>query len=219
MSVSIENFVKTIYLQSANHHSDTKIGNLAQSIGISSAAVTDMAQKLAKRNLVNYQKYKPLELTKKGEELALTVIRKHRLWESFLHETLGLSLHEIHQEAELLEHQTSEFLANKIEAFLNFPKFDPHGDPIPNKNGIKAKNSENLTTSLQGNYKINRLYSSSKEFFEFCESYDLSVDSEIQLTKVFEESQMVEILNQNQKILLPFSVAQNIYVEPLNSKE
>ena len=134
MSVAIENFVKAIYNNEKHDIANTKPGNIASKLGISSAAATDMAKKLDTKGLLNYEKYQKLRLTKKGEKMALNVVRKHRLWEAFLHKTFDMSLHKIHREAELLEHETSDFLAEKISAYLGNPKFDPHGDPIPNAN-------------------------------------------------------------------------------------
>ena len=108
MSISIENFVKAIYLQEQRMGEDTRPGTLAKLLNISNAATTDMARSLAQKNLVNYTKYQKLTLTPEGEKLALSILRKHRLWEAFLSQTLNLSLNEIHKEAELLEHATSD---------------------------------------------------------------------------------------------------------------
>ncbi|NNF85098.1 MAG: metal-dependent transcriptional regulator, partial [Winogradskyella sp.] len=135
MSIAIENFVKAIYNNKANDSTDTKPGNIAKKLGISNAAATDMAKKLAKRDLVRYEKYKALKLSEKGTKMALSIVRKHRLWEAFLFKMFNMSLHDIHKEAELLEHQTSDLLADKISEYLGHPKFDPHGDPIPNAKG------------------------------------------------------------------------------------
>ncbi len=136
MSVSVENFIKTVYHLNENGEKDTKPGSIASELNISNAATTDMSRKLARKNLIYYQKYKPILLTAKGQKMALSVIRKHRLWETFLFENFNLSLDEIHREAELLEHQTSDFLADKIEELLGMPKVDPHGTPIPNLDKI-----------------------------------------------------------------------------------
>ena len=132
MSVAIENFVKAIYNNDIQDHHNTKPGNIAKKLGISNAAATDMAKKLASKNLLQYEKYQALQLTEEGTKMALNVVRKHRLWESLLFKMFDMSLHEIHREAEFLEHETSDFLANKISEYLGNPKFDPHGDPIPN---------------------------------------------------------------------------------------
>lgn len=98
MTVSTENFVKTIYKQSKLSNVDARLSTIAGLLNISNAAATDMARKLNIKKLVNYTKYKPLTLTDKGLNLALNILRKHRLWESFLYKTLNLSLHEIHRE-------------------------------------------------------------------------------------------------------------------------
>ncbi|MDX1317419.1 MAG: metal-dependent transcriptional regulator, partial [Xanthomarina gelatinilytica] len=135
MSVAIENFVKAIYKNDNNDSNDTKPGNIAKKLGISNAAATDMAKKLASKNLLQYEKYQSLQLTDEGTKMALNVIRKHRLWEALLFKLFDMSLHEIHRESELLEHATSNFLADRISEYLGNPKFDPHGDPIPNANG------------------------------------------------------------------------------------
>ena len=151
MSVAIENFVKAIYKNSKKDN-NTKPGNIAKKLGISNAAATDMAKKLAIKELLHYQKYQQLQLTKKGEQMALNVVRKHRLWEALLFKLFDMSLHDIHREAELLEHQTSDLLANQISEYLGNPKFDPHGDPIPNAQGeiTTIDTSVALSNTIEG---------------------------------------------------------------------
>jgi len=170
--------------------------------------------------LVNYTKYKPLSLTENGLSMALNVIRKHRLWESFLHKTLELSLHEIHREAEKLEHQTSDFLAEKIETYLGCPSIDPHGDPIPKINGmIESDNAQILLSEAEeGNgYVISRLFSSEKDFFDFCSSNHIAIGSDIWVEKQYRSTGMTEVkINQN-KILLNEDFANVIYVNQTKS--
>ena len=161
----------SIYKNQKNDAYDTKPGNIAKKLGISNAAATDMAKKLSARNLINYEKYQQLTLTKEGTKMALDVVRKHRLWEAFLFKTFDMSLHDIHREAELLEHQTSDFLAEHLSAYLGNPEFDPHGDPIPNAAGeiTTTDTSIALSKAKAGkSYKITRLLSDDKEFFDFC---------------------------------------------------
>jgi DtxR family Mn-dependent transcriptional regulator len=216
MSASTENFVKTIYQFQHNIKADTRSGSIARALGISNAAATDMARKLSDRNLINYEKYQPLHLTEEGEKMALHVIRKHRLWETFLYRTFHLSLHEIHQEAELLEHLTSDFLTEKISDFLGHPEFDPHGDPIPNANGRVSSGKGNILLSLAepGHvYEITRISSSDIEFFEFCKINKLTMGSSITLEKQFTGSKMTEILNGGYKLLLHLDFTSNIYVK------
>jgi DtxR family transcriptional regulator, Mn-dependent transcriptional regulator len=205
MTVSIENFLKAIYRQSILAEADTRLGTIAGLLNISSAAATDMARKLAVKELVNYTKYKPLTLTAAGRRMAVNVIRKHRLWESFLHHTLKLSLHEIHREAEHLEHLTSDFLADKIEDYLGYPATDPHGDPIPAIDGeMKSDSSVVLLSEANAgeSYEISRLFSSEKEFFEFCNSNHLAIGSKIWVEKQYDSNKMTEIKVNENKILL-----------------
>ncbi|MGB1307390.1 MAG: metal-dependent transcriptional regulator [Oceanihabitans sp.] len=219
MSVAIENFVKAIYKNDKNDGNDTKPGNIAKKLGISNAAATDMAKNLANKNLIKYEKYKALELTKDGEKLALKVIRKHRLWEAFLHKTFDMSLHEIHKEAELLEHETSDFLADKISDYLGNPKFDPHGDPIPNAQGVITTKDTSITLSKtqEGKkYIISRLMSDDKEFFEFCALNGLKYGNKITVTKQFASNKMTQINSNNNTILLNEDFTKIIYVNEIN---
>ena len=215
MSVAVENFIKAIYKNGKSNNADTKPGNIAKELGISSAAATDMAKKLALKNLLHYKKYQKLKLTDKGTEMALNVVRKHRLWESFLFKTFNMSLHDIHREAELLEHQTSDLLANKISDYLGNPKFDPHGDPIPNAEGkiTTIDTSIPLSKTLEGkNYTISRLMSDDKEFFDFCTQHNLKYGYTIFVSKQFSKNKMTQILINNNTILLNEDFTSIIYV-------
>jgi len=216
MTVSIENFIKAIYKLNKQAEVDAKLSTIAGVLGISNAAATDMARKLAVKNLVHYTKYKPLELTEEGNKLALNVIRKHRLWESFLYQTLGLSLHEIHTEAEHLEHLTSDFLADKIEKYLDYPAFDPHGDPIPNLQGKVENDGEQLllAEALPGQmYEVSRLFSSEKDFFDFCASNELKVGSQLWIEKQYGTTGMTEVRMDENKLLLNQDFTRVIYVK------
>jgi DtxR family Mn-dependent transcriptional regulator len=176
-------------------------------------------KKLAVKKLVSYTKYKPLTLTDSGNKLALNVIRKHRLWESFLHKTLNLSLHEIHQEAENLEHLTSDFLANKIEQYLGNPTFDPHGDPIPAINGdiVNDESMISLSEAKAGNnYKISRLLSSEKDFFDFCSANQITLNSKIWVEKQYDSNNMTEIIINQNKIILNEIFTNLIFVKQID---
>ena len=219
MSVAIENFVKAIYKNDQNDINNTKPGNIAKILGISNAAATDMAKKLALKDLLNYTKYQPLKLTKQGEKMALNIIRKHRLWEAFLHKTFDMSLHDIHREAELLEHETSDFLVEKISEYLGNPKFDPHGDPIPNAKGeITTKDlSISLSNTLEGNdYMISRLMSDDKEFFDFCAQNGLKFGNRLTVNKQFVKNKMTQITINGNTILLNKDFTNIIYVNEIN---
>tara|TARA_R110002049_G_scaffold46851_2_gene135898 strand:+ start:9346 stop:10005 length:660 start_codon:yes stop_codon:yes gene_type:complete len=215
MSIAIENFVKAIYKNGKRNNNDTKPGNIAKELGISNAAATDMAKNLAKKDLLNYEKYQELKLTDKGTKMALNVVRKHRLWEAFLFKLFDLSLHDIHLEAELLEHQTSDLLANKISEFLGNPKFDPHGDPIPNEDGqiTTIDTSIPLSNTEEGKtYIIARLMSDDKEFFDFCAQHGLKYGNTVLVSKQFSKNKMTQILINNNTILLNEDFTSIIYV-------
>ena len=216
MSISIENFVKAIYLQEQRMGEDTRPGTLAKLLNISNAATTDMARSLAQKNLVNYTKYQKLTLTPEGEKLALSILRKHRLWEAFLSQTLNLSLNEIHKEAELLEHATSDFLSDKIDEYLNYPAADPHGDPIPCSSGkeIPITNAIILSEAEIGKeYSIVRLFSSNPDFFDFCTSHNIAIGTTVRVEKNFEEMKMMEVSIGEKQLLLNEEFTNIIYVE------
>ena len=205
MSVAIENFVKAIYKNTSRSGYDTKPSTVAKKWNISSAAATDMAKKLALKGLVDYQKYKELKLTEAGIVMALKIIRKHRIWESLLFKFLNLSLHEIHREAEFLEHETSDFLADKIHEYLGFLDFDPHGDPIPNREG-KLPEIKNMTLLLDAKegleYQIARLNSDDEEFFDFCTANGLVNGASLSIEKQFEKTGMTQIKVNNAVLVL-----------------
>ncbi len=216
MSVAVENFVKAIYKSDTHDSQDTKPGNIAKKLGISNAAATDMAKKLADRKLLNYEKYKALQLTEKGTLMALSIVRKHRLWEAFLFKMFDMSLHDIHREAELLEHQTSDLLAEKMSEYLGNPKFDPHGDPIPNAKGeiTTEDNSIPLAEASEGkNYIISRLMSDDKEFFDFCSHNGIKYRNVINVTKQFKNNKMTQITIDGNTLVLNEDFTKIIYVE------
>lgn len=216
MSIAIENFIKAIYNNDAHDIKNTKPGNIAKQLGISNAAATDMAKKLAARDLLNYEKYQELQLTERGKKLALNVVRKHRLWEAFLYKMFDMSLHEIHREAELLEHQTSDLLAEKISTYLGHPKFDPHGDPIPNAQGeiTTEDTSILLAEALAGQtYTIARLMSDDKEFFDFCAQNGIKYRNTLTVTKQFNNNKMTQISIGTNTIVLNENFTKIIYVD------
>ncbi|MHA8065102.1 metal-dependent transcriptional regulator [Aquirufa sp. ROCK2-A2] len=135
-SLAEENYLKIIYRLSNGTEEEISTNAVAELAQTKAASVTDMLRKLAEKGWVNYQKYQGVRLTKDGEKIALSIVRKHRLWEVFLVEKMGFNWDEVHEIAEQLEHIESDELINKLDAFLDFPKTDPHGDPIPNKEGI-----------------------------------------------------------------------------------
>ncbi len=219
VSISTENFIKTIYTLEQRDGWDTKPGSIARELGITSPAATDMARKLALKKLIDYKKYKEIKLTPSGKKMALSIIRKHRLWETFLHRTFGLSMHEIHREAEVLEHLTSDFLTEKISHFLGNPTTDPHGDPIPDVSGKIQIDKESMVLSMTDpgkKYEIIRLAGSDKEFFDFCHSNHLNVGSVLSVEKQYHKNRMTGIEVNGVKLLLNEELANTIYVKKWN---
>lgn len=220
-SIATENFIKAIYKFEQDDIWDTKPGSIAKELGISNAAATDMARKLSLKKLIDYEKYKQLKLTADGQKLALSIVRKHRLWETFLHNIFGLSMHEIHREAELLEHSTSNFLADKISEYLGNPTTDPHGDPIPDEHGEFIADAESVALSRaeSGNiFEIVRLAGSEKDFFDFCQTNQISVGNQLWVKKQYNNNGMTEIEIQNVTLLLNENLTKTIFVKKLNSK-
>lgn len=139
-SVSVEDYIKTIYhLEQRQAGGRVKSKDIAVTLGIAQPSVTGMLKNLSSSDLIEYQPYQGVTMTDEGREMALRIIRKHRLIEVFLIETLGLSWDEVHEEAEQLEHAMSDRVTDRLEQFLGFPSFDPHGDPIPDREGRLPK--------------------------------------------------------------------------------
>ena len=130
-TISKEDYLKVILKNEMSSDDSTSTTFLAKEMNVTKAAVTDMSKKMAEQGLISYIPYKGVKLRSKGRNIALNIIRRHRLWELFLIKSLGLSWGEVHQEAEMLEHSTSDYLIDIIDEKLGFPKFDPHGEPIP----------------------------------------------------------------------------------------
>lgn len=135
LSFTEENYLKAIYHLWEGANKAVLTNELAEAMNTKAASVTDMIKKLSAKDLITYEKYYGVNITAKGKVEALLVIRKHRLWETFLVQKLGFTWDEVHEVAEELEHIHSTRLINKLDEFLGFPKVDPHGDPIPDSKG------------------------------------------------------------------------------------
>lgn len=143
-----EDYLKAIYKVAERTGSPVNTSAIAVQINTSAASVTDMLRKLAEKGLVNYQRYKGVSLSRDGVRIATQLIRKHRLWEVFLVEKLGFTWDEVHDIAEQLEHIQSDHLVDKLDAYLAFPRFDPHGDPIPDASGAYRMRQQILLSEM-----------------------------------------------------------------------
>src|SRR5690554_2019845 len=170
LTQSEENYIKAIYYLEKTLNKPVGTNDLANRMETKASSVTDMVRRLAEKSLIQYEKYKGCELTEEGKKAALKTIRKHRLWETFLVEKLNFGWDEVHEIAEQLEHIQSVKLTNKLDEFLNFPQFDPHGDPIPNQDGIISYREETVKLAeLQENVnaKVVGVSDSSAAFLKF----------------------------------------------------
>ncbi|MFZ1702836.1 MAG: metal-dependent transcriptional regulator [Saprospiraceae bacterium] len=150
-TTSEEDHLKAIFKIAEKEKKAVSTNAIAGFMNTAPASVTDMVKKLADKELIHYQKYRGVSLTNKGSKIATQLIRKHRLWEVFLSEKLGFSWEEVHDLAEKLEHIPSEELVHRLEHFLEYPKYDPHGDPIPNAEGkFTLRTQWSLAEFLEG---------------------------------------------------------------------
>ena len=137
MKQSTQNYLKTIFMLAyPDFEKAVRVSDIAQRLDISAPAVTEKLKRLADNDYLNHKRYAGVLLTEKGLSVGRNMVRHHRLWESFLTTVIGLSWDEVHDEAERLEHACSDKLINRIEEMMNYPKFDPHGNPIPSRDGV-----------------------------------------------------------------------------------
>lgn len=216
-STSEENYIKSIYhLQQAQGIVTTN--ELAAATQIKPASVTDMVKKLKTKKLIHYQPYQGFKLSEQGNKLALTIIRKHRLWEYFLVHKLEFGWDEVHDIAEQLEHINSSTLIEKLDAFLSFPKFDPHGDPIPDINGkMEARRQINLTElKLNVEAEVSSVGSQSTELLDLLKHKSITIGTVLQVIRKFSFDNSIEIRIAD---IPPFSIsqqlAQTLFVKPL----
>lgn len=213
LSVSEENYIKGIYhLQATHERVNTTL--LAAKIQTKAASVTDMLKKLQRKKLVEYEPYKSFILTEEGLKLALSIIRKHRLWEFFLVEKLDFHWNEVHEIAEQLEHINSPELVTRLDAFLDYPSFDPHGDPIPNSRGKMAiiKRTNLLELPLKKNATVSYIKDQSDAMLELLKHHKITIGSKMKVVRKFDFDGSVEIKQaDNAVFVLSELVAKNIY--------
>ena len=215
-TISKENYIKAVYHLNRNGEDSVTTSKIAQTLEITNAATSDMAKKLSESGLLNYEKYKGVELTGSGEKMALKIIRRHRLWEIFLMEVLGLSWSEVHDQAELLEHTSSDLLMDRIEEFLNFPKFDPHGDPIPDKNGVLPAHISGIClkdAEVNKRYTVVRVDDKQSEFIEYISRLGINISCSLNIIEKLSFDNSVMIGIDGNKHLISEKASEKIFVE------
>jgi DtxR family Mn-dependent transcriptional regulator len=215
LSKAEENYLKAIFSIYEKKQSGVSTNDIAEKMNLSPASTTDMIKKLAKKKLINYKKYQGVTLSPKGRKIALNIIRKHRLWETFLVEKLHFGWDEVHEIAEQLEHINSEELINRLDDFLGNPAIDPHGDPIPDKNGNIKKNIQYLIFELEPGNKgiISGIKNSSSDFLKYLEKMHLTLGTEIEVIEKFEFDNSVLLKQADNEITISEQVSKNIYVQ------
>lgn len=213
-SVSEENYIKSIYhLQQEGGLVNTNA--LAAEMQTKAASVTDMLKKLSGKKILQYEKYKGFKLNDNGKKIALSVVRKHRLWEYFLVEKLGFEWDKVHDIAEELEHVSSDELIERLEQFLGNPAFDPHGDPIPDSNGkIPKLNHQSLSSvPLNKNATVSAVTNQSPQMLEMLKHYSIGIGTVIKVLKHFEFDGSLEVKVQRQPVcIISETIAKNIFV-------
>jgi DtxR family Mn-dependent transcriptional regulator len=214
LSFTEENYLKNIFHLNFNVDENVSTNALAEILNTKAASVTDMLKKLSEKELVNYEKYQGVTLTKIGEEQAITVIRKHRLWEVFLVEKLNFKWDEVHDIAEELEHINSEKLINRLDEFLNFPKTDPHGDPIPDKNGVLKSQELIPVSKLKVGDKglISGVREHSAEFLKYLDKTGLILGESLNIIEIINFDGSVMLLIKGKQQMISREVANNLLI-------
>ena len=215
MTTSEENYLKVIYHLSQVSPKGVNTNAIAGMLETKASSVTDMLKKLSDKDLVSYQKYQGVTLTENGFLSAKMIVRKHRLWAVFLVDKLQFSWDEVHEIAEELEHIQSIALIDKLDAFLGHPDFDPHGDPIPNRQGEIKKTSKLLLSEAELNqeYQCVGVKDSSSEFLKYLDKQKIALGSVFKVIEKesFDDTLTVEI-NAQEKIISN-KIANNLYVQ------
>lgn len=213
-----ENYLKAIYKLSEFSQDGVSTNAIAEKLNTKAGSVTDMLKKLSDKSLIHYQKYQGVNLTEEGRKVAIDIIRKHRLWEYFLVDKLHFKWDEIHHLAEELEHIHSEELIDRLDKFLGFPRFDPHGDPIPDKEGKIHRRKNRLLSLLSAGETgtMTGVINHSTPFLQYLEKLNLHLGTKIEVIEIagFDKSMHLK-LNDKQEKHISYEVASNIHISDL----
>ncbi|TPD72049.1 metal-dependent transcriptional regulator [Flavobacterium microcysteis] len=215
MTFSEENYLKTIYHLTTASDSEVSTNAIAEKMETKASSVTDMLKKLADKGLVNYKKYQGVSLTEEGKLAAKMIVRKHRLWEVFLVEKLGFSWDEVHDIAEQLEHIKSEKLINKLDDFLDNPTEDPHGDPIPDREGRIVKIEKQLLSELSENQFgiCVGVKDTSSEFLKYLDKQEIALGSKIEFLSKESFDLSLRIKVNGKELTISNKIASNLFVK------
>lgn len=221
----MNNISKEDYLSAIYKYSDGKGGikanQIAVKLGISGAAVTDMLKKLAKDGYVDYERYKGIKLTKNGEEYARSMVRRHRIWELFLHQIVGVPWEKVHDEAHNLEHSASDELIDRMEEMLDYPEFDPHGDPIPDRKGKLPKRDRGIPlNSIQPGKKVKviRVNDFDSSFLSYLSRIGIVLNKEVKVGEVLNFDHSLLITVDKKDTSISSKLAANVFVTEIKEK-
>lgn len=214
-SFTEENYLKAIYKLQENNGEVVATSALAQVMGVHAPSVTDMLKRMAGKKLVTYQKSKGFKLTEKGKQVAVGIIRNHRLWEVFLVDKLGYKWDEVHDLAEQLEHIHSEDLSNKLDKFLGFPKADPHGDPIPDANGVLPKSKAALLSTLKVGEEgaFTGVTDHTTAFLNYLDKAGISLGSSVKVKAIeeFDQTYIIQLKGEKETVI-SYKVASSLLI-------
>lgn len=215
LSQAEENYLKEIYALGEETQKLVSTNSIAKKMKTKASSATDMLQKLANKGLVDYTKYKGARLSKKGKSRAMAIVRKHRLWETFLVDKLGFSWDEVHDIAEQLEHIQSKTLTNRLDAFLEYPSRDPHGHPIPNTNGKIVASERVMLAELKVDEEgvVVGVKDASDSFLKYLNKIDITIGDTIKILEIEPFDNSVIIDNKKQQITISGNVAKNLYIK------
>ncbi len=216
LSYTEENYLKTIYHLSEGGQKSVLTNEIAASLLTKAATVTDMIKKLSQKEFITYEKYYGVNVTKKGKTHALSIVRKHRLWETFLVEKLNFMWDEVHDVAEQLEHIQSPLLIEKLDEFLGYPTADPHGHPIPDKHG-KIKQEKQIVLKdaiIDKALTVCAVRNGSSSFLQYLSKIGVSIGVSLIVKERIEFDGSLEVSIQNKKPqLISREAAENILVK------
>lgn len=222
MNVSTENYLKILFMLQRTHLGYVKTSSLAKRLTVAPSSVTEMVKKLADKGLLTYSPYKGVRLTDSGLNEGRNMVRRHRIIELFLHDVLGVSWTKVHQEAEQLEHVVSDDLINRMEKVLDFPKYDPHGDPIPSKEGVIPDQGELIMlkdAELGLHYKVVRVLDEGEDFLTFVEKLGLYLNQRVKVVSILSFDQSLELETGSGNVQVSGYVAKHIWVSKLSDRE
>lgn len=217
-SFTEENYIKAIYSINEQTGKAVSTNSIAKTLDTKAASVSEMLKRLKSKKLINYKKYQGVTLTKEGKNIALSIIRKHRLWETFLVNKLAYKWHQVHDIAEQLEHVISEDLIDKLDKFLGYPKFDPHGDPIPDNNNKLSKKptSKPLNTLKAGqSAKIIGVDDTNDDFLSYLSELGIGLGARLKCKQLFKFDNTMSVVIKNKEILLPESITSTLLVQTI----